>query len=152
MKIILNIDKQAEESIKITSNEYTEEIAIIYRKLQDRMAKQIVISGFLAGKEYFLTIKEILFFETEADFVYAHGATKAYQTKQKLYNLEKILPANFIRISKSTILNTNYLQAIESSLTGPRRIHCKNAKKVVYVSRKYYPELKAHLNKRQNIL
>ena len=39
--------------------------------------------------EYYLSLDEILFFETEAKEVWVHTTDKMYQTRYKLYELEE---------------------------------------------------------------
>ena len=59
--------------------------------------------------EYYISLNEVLFFETEENNVFAHTLENVYQVKYKLYELEKILPGNFMRVSKSSILNIDYI-------------------------------------------
>ena len=41
-----------------------------------------------------------------------------YRLKQRLYELEKILPTNFFRINKSTLANENALERFSASFNG----------------------------------
>lgn len=101
--------------------------------------------GMFEGKEYRINLKEILFFETDNDVVCAHTAKIQFELKERLYELEKILPEDFLRISKSAILNIPMLDSIEIGIAGPRMISFRDTDKIVYVSRKYYPQLKEKL-------
>lgn len=149
MKIELIIDQEIEdEVITIRCKEYSDDIRRIHNLLQQFESKQKRIVGVNQGTEYYLDLKTISFFETDADFVFAHTTKNDFIIKQRLYELEKVLPHYFMRISKSTILNLNYLYAIEVTLGGPHKIALQNTDKVVYVSRKYYPVLKERLKER----
>lgn len=77
--------------------------------------------------------------------IYAHTLNEVYQVKYKLYELEEILPQNFIRISKSTILNINHIYSITRNITSASLVEFKNTHKKVYVSRGYYKVLKLKL-------
>ena len=45
--------------------------------------------------EFYLTLDDILFFETVGNAVAVHTADQIYQTKLRLYELEEILPGSF---------------------------------------------------------
>ena len=53
-----------------------------------------------------------------------------------------MLPSCFIRISKSTILNTHKLYSITKNLAGASKIEFQGTYKTVYCSRNYYRALK----------
>ena len=57
--------------------------------------------------EYFLDLGTLLFFETDGKRICGHTRNEAYEVKQKLYELEELLPIAFCRISKSAIVNGN---------------------------------------------
>ncbi|WP_332525109.1 LytTR family DNA-binding domain-containing protein [Terrisporobacter sp.] len=44
--------------------------------------------------EYYISLSDILFFETEENTMSAHTIDNVYQVKYKLYELEEILPKN----------------------------------------------------------
>lgn len=92
-------------------------------------------------RQYYLSLEEILFFETEGGSVAAHTAQDVFQTRLKLYELEEILPRHFMRISKSSILNTRLVYAINRNLTSSSVVEFQNSHKQVYVSRNYYKTL-----------
>lgn len=94
------------------------------------------------NKEYYIDLDKILFFETEEDFVSAHTVNETFQTKLKLYELEDILSNNFMRISKSTIININHIYSINRNLTSSSIVEFTGTIKKVYVSRLYYKLLK----------
>ena len=99
--------------------------------------------------EYYLSLDEILFFETEAKEVWVHTTDKMYQTRYKLYELEELLPGHFMRVSKSTILNTNRIYSITRNLTASSVVEFMGSHKQVYVSRYYYKPLKCKLEEKR---
>ena len=69
----------------------------------------------------------------------------SYKVKEKLYELEKGLPANrFIRLSKSVIANLYELSHFEASFNGTLCVHFKSGAKE-YVSRHYVSKIKEAL-------
>lgn len=104
---------------------------------------------FYKGEEqYFLTLSEILFFETEGEGVFAHTAADSYETRQRLYELEAILPNYFARISRSTIANTLHIFSIQRGLTRVGLVSFRGSYKEVYVSRMYNSILKEKMEER----
>lgn len=130
------------------------------RSLDENVRKiQEAVSQVLTGKqqlicykedtEYYLSLDEILFFETETKEVWVHTTDKMYQTRYKLYELEELLPGHFMRVSKSTILNTNRIYSITRNLTASSVVEFMGSHKQVYVSRYYYKPLKCKLEEKR---
>jgi len=97
-------------------------------------------------KEFYFSINQILFFETSENGIAAHTKNDIYQVHHKLYELEEMLPAYFMRVSKSTILNTHEIYSITKNITSSSKVEFHNTHKVVYVSRNYYKSLKNNLH------
>lgn len=102
------------------------------------------------NQEYYFPLNDVLFFETEGDHIYAHTKNEAYQIKYRLYELEEILPYNFIRAAKSTIVNVKQVFSITRNLTASSLVQFVNSHKQIYVSRHYYQELRLRLNERSS--
>ena len=96
-------------------------------------------------------MQEILFFETSSDIVKAHTEDDIFNTKYRLYELEKILPWTFCRISKSAILNIKKIYAITKNITASSEVEFKNSYKHVFVSRGYYKPLKSKIDEMRNL-
>ena len=134
--------------IELDENLIEDEVLIRCRSLDENVRKiQEAVSQVLTGKqqlicykedtEYYLSLDEILFFETETKEVWVHTTDKMYQTRYKLYELEELLPGHFMRVSKSTILNTNRIYSITRNLTASSVVEFMGSHKQVYVSRYY---------------
>ncbi|WP_373899775.1 LytTR family DNA-binding domain-containing protein [Haloimpatiens sp. FM7315] len=150
MKIQLEISNKIEENeIIIRCNEVNEEIKKLQIMIQDILSHKEHIVFYKDEVEYYLSLEEILFFETEENKIYAHTRDDVYNVKYKLYELEEILPRNFIRVSKSTILNLNHIYSITRSITSSSKVEFQNTHKQVYVSRYYYKMLKNELKERK---
>ena len=99
--------------------------------------------------EYYVSVKEIYFFETEGKTIQAHTAEHIFETDYKLYELEEVLPGSFMRISKSTIVNLDYIYSITRNLTASSVVEFKGSSKKALVSRSYYKALTERLRTRR---
>lgn len=147
MKIRIEIeDGLLEDEIVIRCKSLDENILTIQRNIIAQIEKLQGNNGIIESvltlkkgeKEYFISLDEILFFETESKIIYAHTADNVFETEYKLYELEKYLPRYFIRISKSTIVNTTKIYSITRNITSSSLVEFKESYKKVYVSRNYY--------------
>ncbi|NLW15419.1 MAG: LytTR family transcriptional regulator [Erysipelothrix sp.] len=144
MKIKIIEDKtHTENTVTLTCHTITDEIQNLIDEFEN-----VALRGIYRGSSYQIIPKDILFFETDLEIVYAHTLTGIYETKYRLYELEEALPRFFIRISKSSIINTKEVSSVDMAITSSRAVSFYDSKKKVYVSRKYYPLLKEKLNER----
>src|SRR5574344_769846 len=144
MKIRIDVDESNDEEIIIKCKKITNAITSIQNLLKNN--KKIVF--YKDNIEYYLELDKVLFFETEGNVVNAHTIDNIFETKYKLYELEKILTNNFMRVSKSAILNINHIYSINHSITSSSVVEFANTHKKVYVSRLYYKILKEKLERR----
>ena len=150
MKIRIELDTTVKENeFIIRCNEVTEEVTKIQKIVSDLIAEKEQMIFYKGNTEYYIGLNNILFFETEESLIYAHTLNEVYQVKYKLYELEEILPNNFIRVSKSTILNINHIYSITRNITSSSLVEFKNTHKKVYVSRSYYKVLKLKLSEKR---
>lgn len=146
MKIRIELENGvAESEFIIRCSELTEEITKIQKIVSELIAEKKQMIFYKDNTEYYISLDNVLFFETEENLIYAHTLNEVYQVKYKLYELEEILPSNFVRVSKSTILNINDIYSITRNLTSSSLVEFKNTYKKVYVSRSYYKVLKLKL-------
>lgn len=150
MKIKIEIEEAlAEDEVVIRCRGLTEEISAIQKAVSEVSSAAQKFTFYKGNTEYYLTLDEILFFETDETGISAHTRTDAYQTKYKLYELEDILPGFFMRVSKSTILNTNHIYSINRNLTASSVVAFSDTHKQVYVSRYYYKPLISKLEEKR---
>lgn len=146
MKVKIEIDPEIKDTeITIRCSEITPEVAEIQKLLSEAWTHESQISFFKDDAEYFLSLSDILFFETGNGVIRAHTAEDDFEAKYKLYELEEKLPSYFLRISKSTILNTRKVYSITKNLAGASKIEFQETYKIVYCSRNYYKALKDSL-------
>lgn len=141
MKVSLNIDSDYQET----------KVTIECRELDDSIQE---VLDFLKGKEtiflvgrdgemqHILKPENIHYVHTEDDGVLAVTSEGSFKLKEKLYELEQILPSNkFIRLSKSVIANLHELSRFEASFNGTLCVHFKSGAKE-YVTRTYVNSIK----------
>ena len=150
MKIRIEVDnKISEDEVIIRCSELNEEVKNIQIMFHDMLLHKKRITFYRGDTEYYLSLEEILFFETEENGICAHTINNIYNVKYKLYELEEFLPGHFMRVSKSTILNTNHIYSITRSISSSSKVEFQNTHKQVFVSRYYYRPLKIKLLERR---
>ncbi|AGX43446.1 response regulator of the LytR/AlgR family [Clostridium saccharobutylicum DSM 13864] len=146
MKIQVEVDNKIKENeVIIRCSKLSEEVKNIQSMLDDMLSNNKRITFYKGDTEYYLSLEEVLFFDTEENGICAHTINNIYNVKYKLYELEELLPGYFMRVSKSTILNTNHIYSITRSLSSSSKVEFQNTHKQVYVSRYYYKPLKIKL-------
>ena len=149
MKIKIEIvDDITEDEIIIRCRELTDAVTDIQKVITEKTSKPPEMVFYKDKEEYYFPLNKILFFETENDIVYAHTASETYKTEFKLYQLQKMLLVQFIRVSKSTIVNVNHILSISKNLTSSSLVKFNKSHKQIYVSRLYYKDLKQKLAER----
>ena len=141
MKIRIELDDNLiEDEIIIRCSKIGSDIQKIQAAISDISAQHEQVSFMKDGKEYYFPISDVLFFETNANSIDSHTENDVFQVKYKLYELERILPSNFVRVSKSTILNINKIYSIDRNLVSSSVVQFYKTHKKVYVSRHYYKQ------------
>ena len=142
MKIKIELDESlSEDEVLIRCRGLTEQVTEIQKAVSEVVNTSQRFVFYRGNTEYYLALDEILFFETDGDGINAHTRDNIYQTKYKLYELEDLLPGCFMRISKSSIVNTNHIYSISRNLTASSVVAFAGKHKQVYVSRYYYKPL-----------
>ena len=138
MKVNVLIEKEVKETeIVIHCNEVTDEILNIQNFISKQQNSELKLIFYKKNQEYYLDLSNVLFFETSSTLVYAHTKDEIYEVKYRLYELEKILPHQFLRISKSTIINVDQIYSLTKNITSSSLVEFYHTHKKVYASRKY---------------
>ncbi len=151
MKVKIEIDESLqEEEILIRCPALNDSVTEIYQELSRLEHSNQKLVLFQGNKEFYIPIQEILFFETTDCCICAHTANEMYQIKLRLYELEELLPGEFMRVSKSTILNLNHIYSITRNLTASSAVELLHSHKQVYVSRYYFKALKCRMDDKRS--
>ena len=92
-----------------------------------------------------LELGEIYMFRIEDKQVNVYTQNNSYVIKKALYQVEDSLNGDFVRISKTTIVNLKKIKRVAPSLKGMMFIELKNGLKD-NISRKYLPDFKQALD------
>jgi len=148
-------------NINIISSQLEEEVNFNVHKVEKKVTQAIelltssneVIKHLLGRKEdkyYKVNVDEIFYIEAIDRKLFIYTKTETYEISEKLYTLEEQLSsANFIRISKSMLLNINKIHSFYAKLSGNLEALLTNKEKVT-ISRRYVANLKNKLGMRDN--
>jgi len=118
MKFKLIIDKEKDEEVVATVHDRTaliDEIEALIRK----HAGADRIPGYTEDGIKMLSVPEIQCVTVLDGKTYAiDSKNRRYRLKQRLYELESILPSSFIRINKSTLANESALDRFAVTYSG----------------------------------
>ena len=132
----------AEEEIIIRTNTMDSDIIILIYAVK---AGRNRITAFYENEIVQLDSKEVYYFESVDNKVYACCEKKVFEIKQKLYELEEIYKqTNFVRISKSMIVNISKVSKIVPMFNGRLEGVLCNGEKVI-ITRQYVANLKKKL-------
>lgn len=143
MKITIETPKEGEE----------DEIIVRCSTLDDRLMKLISslktesfqLTGYVDDKIVKLSPKDVFYFESVDNRVYAYAGKGVYEVHKKLYEIEEeYANTDFLRISKSAIVNVAKIAYIRPLLNGRFEAKLKNDEKII-INRQYVMELKKKL-------
>ena len=150
MKIRVEIDENVkEEEIILRCRELNDETIAIQKRIAEAVNEGMKLTVTRGESEYYLNLQEILFFETAGAAVAVHTVNQIYTTHQRLYELEEILPGIFLRVSKSTILNTGRIRSVRKNITGASEVEFDGTAKKAFVSRSYFKLLIDNLEEKR---
>lgn len=139
MRITIEIPEPGEE----------EEIIVRCASMDDRLLKLIrafwaeeKLVGYIEDRIVKLSLKDVYYFEAVDNKIFAYTAKEAFEIHKKLYEIEKDFEhTDFLRISKSAIVNVSKIAYIKPVFNGRFEAQLKNGEKII-ISRQYVLELK----------
>ncbi|MBQ7335416.1 MAG: LytTR family transcriptional regulator DNA-binding domain-containing protein [Clostridia bacterium] len=134
------------EEIVIRCRERTEKIRTLESEIELLLRGDNEMALTVGGTEYFVRKTSILFFDSCNGRVYAHTANQMYTAPHKLFELENLLPSQFVRVSKSAIVNINHVASVRRSPVGNGELTFYECEKKVYFSRSYFKLLQYKIN------
>ena len=103
------------------------------------------ITGIKGGETYLLEAYEILYIDTADKKTFFYTKDEVYETPFRLYELEvRLEPAEFIRVSKSALVNFAKIRSLRPDMGGRMRLTMENGE-IVIASRQYVPVIKRKL-------
>ena len=144
MKLRLDIDQQyTEEQIIIEAPALSSKIQKVQDFVQSLDQKE-TIKGKFQDQVYLIQISKIQRVYIENRKVLAETGNRTYSLDIRLYQAVEILPASFIQISQSEIVNIDAISHLKLTSNGLIEIYLKNDS-FTYSSRRYLKAIKEKL-------
>lgn len=146
MKVECNInadctDPHAVLYIKQMSPAVAEAISI----LEKEGTSALLLIAAKDGKNYFMEPENLELIRTEGREIICYDRLKnRYKLDKPLYELERILGDVFVRVSKSTIVNTRQISHVSAGFNGSLELVMKNGIED-YISRSFRKSFKERL-------
>lgn len=143
MKITIETPRPGEEDeIIVRCAALDEQLMKLIYALKMRQDK---ITGYVEDKIVKLEPKEIFYFESVDNKVFAYTDKGVYEVRRKLYEIEEdFTHMDFLRISKSSIVNVAKIAYLRPIFNGRFEAKLKNDEKII-ISRQYIADLKKKL-------
>ncbi len=145
MDIKILIDKAYENiEIHVCNHEKNQEVIKIANTISD-FFDSCILGTDENGDKVMLRLAKIIRFYAEKQKVMAQDEHGLYRIPQKLYELEKMLDeTNFIRISKSEIVNMRKIRKLDMNMVGTIKVILNDGTET-YTSRRNVTHLKKKL-------
>ena len=145
MKVNLFVSRDIKEPyVDIHTNELTENVTKAMSILENDDTTDML--AVKRGSDIALLERgDIFMLRVEDKQVKVYTINEEYVIKKPLYQVEESLNTDFVRISKTTIVNLKKIERVAPSLRGMMFIQLKNGLKD-NISRKYLPEFKQALD------
>ena len=141
MKFKLFIDPKRDEEIQVYAHAESP-LTDTLRRLAEGEAEPLL--GWKEKEFIPLEPEEIYCFFLENNRLYAVTEREQWLVKQRLYQLEPLLPPTFVKLHQSCIANLKKVARFDGSLAGTLRVIFKNGR-VDYVSRRQLKQVKERL-------
>ena len=152
MKVNLFVSKDLEEPYaEIYTDALTDNIqkAMVLLENETEDEEGMSDNSILAVKKgqdiVLLDFEDIFMIRVEEKQTKVYTEDKDYLVKKPLYQIEENLDTNFVRVSKTTIVNLRKIKRVAPSLRGMMFIELKNGLKD-NISRKYLSDFKEALD------
>ena len=145
MKVNLFVSRDIEEPhADIHTNELTDNITKAISILESDDTNEIL--AVKNGSDItLLQFDDVFMLRVENKQVKVYAENNEYLIRKPLYQVEESLSGDFVRISKTTIVNLKKIKRVAPSLKGMMFIELKNGLKD-NISRKYLPDFKNALD------
>lgn len=139
MKYTIIIDENREEEVIVYAKKKTALTDEIERLVSDNSLE--LIGYDQNGEGVKLTADEVCCFTVEDNKIFAITEKERLRIKCRLYQMEEMLPDNFVKINQSCVANIRKISRFDTSVSGTLMIKFKNGYKD-YVSRRQLKAVK----------
>ena len=143
MKIVIEEPAEGEEDqIVIRCRQMDPEL---YHLIMNLKARTNPVIGYDGSDIHRIDPGAIYYFETVDNKVFLYCRQRVFESRQRLYEIEEHFGnSDFLRVSKSVILNIQKIVSITPAYNGRFEATLDNQEKVI-ISRQYVPALKEKL-------
>ena len=147
MKVDIKINPELTEITHVIhAPKMTPELMSLIELLESSETKNELLVGKKDDKFFVIEPEEVDIIRTEGGEVKLYNRNgQGYVVAKSLQNIHEQLPKNFVRISKSAIININRVDHLSHSFSRTMHIVMKNGV-TDSVSRSYLAEIKKHLD------
>ena len=138
---IKKVDSYNDEQAIISAVNITEEIQKAIDILDNNCR---VIPVIKEAETVMCRTDQIYYIESVDKRSYVYTKDCCYETKYRLYELEEVLNASFLRCSKAMIINIRKIKSVKAELNGRMTAELLNGEQTI-ISRGYVKDLKRKL-------
>jgi len=143
MKIVIEEPMEGEEDQVIVRCRQMD--TELYQLIMNLKAHTNPVIGYDGGDIHRIDPGAVYYFETVDNKVFIYCRQRVYESRQRLYEIEEhFTGSDFLRVSKSVILNIQKIVSITPAYNGRFEANLDNDEKVI-ISRQYVPDLKEKL-------
>ena len=127
-----------EEHIVVKCHNISPELLSVLNSLK---AQGNSLIAYIGNEIHKVDPPDILYIESVDNKTFLYCEENVYESRQKLYELEEIMSNDFLRISKSVIVNLSKVKSLIPSMSGRLDAILSSGERVV-ISRQYVGNLK----------
>lgn len=141
---IEQVGREKKELVLIRCHAVTDEVREIAAYVKSRQGS---LTGIKDSNQYEIATSDIYYIESVDGRTFIYTKKQIYETPNRIYELESRLEEkNFLRISKSMLLNLMKISSIRPALNGRFTAVLQSGEEVI-ISRSYVKGLKAALKR-----
>ncbi len=145
MKLILEDMELAEPEVIIRGDLSSPEVAGLIARIKAPAAvRRLEVAS--DGDSCFIDCRDIVFIASAADKVEIYTESESFTSRMRLYEISSRLDrSSFVQISKSTIVNIDFVKSIQAEFSGNYIAFLKNRPEKLIISRRYFKEFKERI-------
>jgi len=141
LKVTIEEISTEQEEVIVRCRQMTPELLRVLSQLKS----SFTLVAYKGNEIHRVSSADIYYIEVVDNSTFIYCSDQVFDSKQKLYELEELLSGgDFLRISKSVILNMSKIKSLSPALNGRFEAKLDNNEKVI-ISRQYVGDLKKRL-------
>jgi two-component system response regulator AlgR len=108
----------------------------------DEKSVRTHISVHMRGRITLIPVSDIIYFIADNKYVTVRTPREQHLIEESLVSLEEEFSDQFLRIHRSSLVNTNYLRGMEKNSAGHWRVLLKDVDEKLVVSRRHTPQVR----------